>query len=214
MTGWMRALLWLTVVLAVVAGVLRYFFVDFYTVPDQPLDPHAWSNAPNLEPGDVALVWRGGEAHVGDLVRCTDPSDPAHWLVARVVGTGGDRVELGDGVLRINGFHVTTGACSSMPRNVIDPTGMPQELLCAGEDLGGSRHDVLYPKKGETFAVTRVAAEKLFLLSDNRATPWSHDSRIPEIGQMPAEACKQRLLLRLWSKKGWGDAERRISWLF
>jgi signal peptidase I len=215
MKGWLRALLWLAGFLAVVFGALRYFFLDFHTVPEETNDPRNWANAPNLEPGDFALVWRGATAHAGDMVRCADPSDPNRWLVARVLGLPGDKIDITDGTLRINGFRISTSACQTLPRNITDVDGTTVEVSCALEELGGSKHEVVVRK--ETLlqgAEAKVQAGKLFLLSDNRSAPWASDSRNAEIGQLPTEACTERLLMRLWSKKGWGDSERRLAFLF
>src|SRR6185436_20251221 len=106
MKGWMKALLWTAGILAVAFGVLRYWFMDFQRIPEDVNDVRNWANAPNLEPGDFVLVWRGGAPHTGDLVRCVDPNDNTRWLVARVVATGGEKVEMIDGVLAVNNFRV------------------------------------------------------------------------------------------------------------
>lgn len=211
----MRWTLWLVLIFGAVGGLLRYFYIDFHVVPDEPADPRAWANSPNLEPGDQVLVWRGGDPHVGDMVRCPDPTDPTRWLVARVIGTGGDKIEYVDGQLRINGFRVTTTACQRNPRKVLDGAGADQDMTCFGEELGGSKHDVqVVPNGLIANAEWKVEAGKLFLLSDNRSQPYAHDSREPEVSQRPVEECKQRLVVRLMSKAGWGDSERRMTFLF
>lgn len=213
MKGWQRAILWTVGIAGVTFGVMRYFFIEFHTVPDDPADLRNWANAPNLEPGDLALVWRGGVPHVGDMVRCPDPTDPSRWYVGRVIGLPGDRIDITDGTFRINGFRVPTGACASKPRKIKDADGSEVEVPCTMEELGGSKHEVLV-KTYSQYAEVRVEAGKLFLMSDNRSAPWALDSRTPEIGTFPEESCKQRLLIRLWSKKGWGDSDRRMSFLF
>ncbi|GAC1352954.1 MAG: hypothetical protein NVSMB1_21200 [Polyangiales bacterium] len=210
MNGWTRTILWTVGVLGVVFGVLRYFFLEFHTVAD---DEHGWANAPNLEPGDVALVWRGSAPHVGDMVRCPDPAtNGATWYVGRVAGIGGDRIEFIDGLFRINNFRVATNACAELPRKTKAPDGSEVVLNCVQEELGGSKHDI-YAKAYEPF-LAQVDVGKLFLLSDNRNAPFAYDSRTTEVGQFSEEACKQHLVLRLWSKEGWGDSKRRMGSLF
>ena len=213
MKGWMRVLLWTTLVLGALVGVLRYWFVDFYQVPDEPSDPRAWANAPNLEPGDWVLVWRGGTPHGGDLVRCPDPYDPQRWLIGRVVGLPGDKIEWNETGLVMNNFRVRSSACDKPARKVFSPDYNAEvELPCQGEEIGGSRHDTYSSLSMPAVPPLTVEAGKYWLLSDNRFLPWAHDSRV--VGTVPVEACKQRLMLRLWSKKGWSDDERRMTFLF
>lgn len=211
----MRAVLWVALVLGVVFGVLRYFFMDFYRVPEDVTDVRNWSNAPNLEPGDFVMVWRGGSPHVGDLVRCPDPADPNRWMIARVIGVAGDKIEWGDQGLRINNFRVRSVACDHPARKVFSPeAGVEVDVPCEGEELGGGNHDTDNAPTNIPMLTTTVETGKYFLLSDNRFAPWSYDSRNVEVGQVPMEQCTQRMLFRLWSKNGWSDSERRFSFLF
>jgi signal peptidase I len=171
--------------------------------------------SPNLEPGDLVLVWRGGTPHIGDVVRCPDPTDPTRWLVARVIATGGDRLEIDNGLMKVNGFRVSTSACLGMPRKVVDASGAEVDMNCSAEEIGGSKHDfAVWPSALPVLAESKVEAGKLYLLSDNRSSPWSHDSREPEVGQLDVEKCNQRLMVRLVSKKGWSDSARRMGFLF
>ena len=212
MKGWMKALLWTAGILGIVFGVLRYWFIDFQRIPEDVNDLRNWANAPNLEPGDFALVWRRSTPHVGDLVRCVDPTDSSRWMVARVVGLAGEKVEIIDGVLLINNFRMRLNACDTEPRKTMGPDGVEVELGCNSEELGASKHDIYGPGSAAQMAPVVVEAGKFFLLSDNRQDAYAHDSR--EVGPMPVEACSQRLVVRLWSKKGWSDSTRRMSFLF
>jgi len=218
MKPWVRWTLWIVVICGAIFGVLRYWFIDFHIIPDAPLDAINWANSPNLEPGDYVLVWRGGKPHIGDMVRCPDPSPPdgqPRWLVARVAAITGDRVEWLEGQLRINGFKVPTSACQNPPRKVTDEAGVEVDLNCYAEELGGGKHDVqISPSTPISFPETTIGAGKLYLLSDNRSAPWTRDSRNSEVGQIDADQCTQRLLVRIVSKAGWKDADRRMGFLF
>jgi signal peptidase I len=217
MKPWMRWTLWIIGILAVVFGVMRYLFVDFWTVPDDVTDLHNWSNAPSLEPGDFTLLWRIGSPHIGDLVRCPDPSaDPkgSKWMVGRVAALPGDRILIGEGAIKLNGFNIVGTGCHELPRKVMDVNGAETELKCSGEELGSSKHDIYTREGSNTYAEVTVPAGQIFLLSDNRTQPWSHDSREPEVGTIPIETCKETVMIRLWSKKGWSDGPRRMSFLF
>lgn len=214
MKAWIRWSLWLTIVLGTAFGVLRYWFIDFHRVPDDG-NEHNWANAPNLQPGELALVWRGGEPHLGDLVRCADPTDPQRWLVARIIGTAGDKIEYVDNQLRINGFRVPTQGCAGTARKVIDASGLELEASCSNEELGGSKHDVQVALNTQLpNGEWRVESGKYFLLSDHRSAPHAHDSRETEVSQRPAAECTQRLVIRVMGKAGWGDSSRRMTFLF
>ncbi len=217
MKPWMRWSLWGILFFGALFGALRYWVIDFYTVPETATEPANWANAPNLEPGDFVLVWRMGKPHIGDVVRCPDPSAPPEaprWLVARVIGITGDKIEMLEGQLRINGFRVPTGACTGQPRKVVDESGTEVDMVCYSEELGGGKHDVqVLPNAPAAAALEQVIAPgKLFLLSDNRSPPWNRDSR--EVGQVDLDSCTQRLAVRLVSKQGWKDADRRMGFLF
>ncbi len=209
----MKAALWIAAILGIVFGILRIWFIDFHRVPTDRADARNWANAPSLEPGDFVLVWRG-EPHVGDLVRCPDPSDSSRWLVARIVGVGGDKIEWNEAGLRINNFRLNTSSCVTGPRKLQHPELGEVELTCQGEELGSTKHDSYTSKDVPMFTETVVEAGKIFVVSDNRVDPWTHDSRLPEVGQVPLESCQQRLLVRMWSAKGWGDSERRLTFLW
>jgi signal peptidase I len=217
MKPWMRWSLWGILIFGAIFGVLRYYVLDFYRMPEDAVDPFVWANSPNLEPGDFVLVWRVGKPHIGDVVRCPDPSatpEAPRWLIARVIGITGDKIEINEGQLRINGFRVPTGACVNQPRKVIDQAGTEVDMTCYSEELGGGKHDVqVLPNSAPLGPVELVVGPgKLFLLSDNRSPPWNHDSR--EVGQVELESCSQRLAVRLVSKLGWKDADRRMGFLF
>jgi signal peptidase I len=217
MKPWMRWSLWGILFFGVLFGVLRYWVIDFYTVPDAPSEMINWANSPNLEPGDVVLVWRLGKPHIGDVVRCNDPSAPPEapkTMNGRVIGIAGDKIELADGQLKINGFRVSTASCSNPARKVMDESGQMIDLTCFSEELGGSKHDVQTIPNAPPAAPVEMVVKPgtFFILSDNRSPPWTHDSR--EVGLINEDQCTQRLAVRLISKNGWGDSERRMGFLF
>ncbi|MEO7095071.1 MAG: S26 family signal peptidase, partial [Polyangiales bacterium] len=142
MKGWMKALLWIAGILGIVFAILRIWFIEFQRIAEDVNDPRNWANAPNLEPGDFALVWRSGTPHTGEIVRCVDPVDPQRWLVARIVAIAGEKVEMVDGVVLINNFRIRLNPCAGAPRKIMSPDGVETELKCHSEELGGSQHDV------------------------------------------------------------------------
>jgi signal peptidase I len=211
MKGWMKVVLWLSIVLGVVLGVIKYWLVEFYEVPNTPLEPHVWANAPNVEPGDYLLTWRAGIPHLGELVLCTDPQAPSQWMIGRVIGIGGDAIETMESGLKINNFRVAYNPCLQH-RKLMGADGAPVEFACTNEDVGG-HHDVNTAPIYSAFTA-KVDVGKLFLMSDTRGEPYAYDSRMPEVGQIPIENCPQRIMMRIVSKDGWADGDRRMSWLF
>lgn len=212
MKGWMKVVLWIVLTVGPVCGIIRYFFVEFYEVPDVPGDMHAWANAPNVEPGDYLATWRGGQPHLGELVLCSDPQAPGKWMMGRVLGVEGDLLEQTALEFRVNHFKLSYNPCVNPVKALPGEDGVPVDQSCNREELGGP-HDV-YMAKTPTLFTTTVGAGKLFLMSDTRSEPWSYDSRMPEVGQRPITECPQRVFLRVQSKLGWDDSARRMTWLF
>ncbi|HEX2074124.1 MAG TPA: signal peptidase I, partial [Geodermatophilus sp.] len=107
-------------------------------LPLQVMRVDSGSMAPTIEAGDLLLVdHRQGPVHRGDVVAVENPAGGG-LLVKRVVGVGGDRVGIEDGVLVVNGTPVCEPA--------IDPTLID----------------------GVYFGPVTVPPGELFLLSDHR----------------------------------------------
>jgi signal peptidase I len=68
------------------------------------------SMKPTLHDGDCLLVnkftFLWNEPKRGDIVTFQDPSNPGRYLVKRVVGVGGDIIEVKNGYLYLNGEKV------------------------------------------------------------------------------------------------------------
>jgi signal peptidase I len=87
------------VALALCALLVRAFVAEPFAIPSESMEP-------TLQPGDHVLVdklaFRFGHVHRGDLVVFRAPEGGAVAL-KRIVGLGGDRVAIEDGVLSVNG---------------------------------------------------------------------------------------------------------------
>ena len=79
-----RGLLWIAAFLVLAGLVVRVVFVDVWALPDDPKT--SASVAPSMAGGDTVLFMKRNKPAFGDLVRCTDPDDPAKHVVGRVVG--------------------------------------------------------------------------------------------------------------------------------
>lgn len=208
-----KFLLWATIILGVLVGALRLFLVRTWTIPDD--DPNlSASIAPSLEPGDSVLLFHAMPPSFGDLVRCTDPDEPRRWVIGRIVGEGGDTIEIERGNLTINGRKAPLeSACKEPKIEVSHPnTGSTVELHCNTEEIGSVLHKrAMIVGEASTIAPVKrtVAPGFFFLVSDNRA--FQNDSTT--YGPVPVESCDARVIFRFWGKRGFGDVESRLMWI-
>lgn len=162
--------------------------------------------APTLALDEHVLVRSWGDAPVvGDVILYRSPFDPARLQVGRVVATGGGRVELSEGGLRLDGRDVSTPledcpavACASdAPRpagNAADCTKAAaceapcpaEDCLLGTESIGGRSY---FTRRVRDLAslhlpATEVPEDHVFVLSDNRID--ERDSRI--YGAIPHRA--------------------------
>lgn len=211
MKKFLRGTLWTLGVLAVVVLFLRMLFFDVWKVPDDPV--LAASVAPTLAEGDVIIVLTRGTPGFGELVRCPDPDAPGSFIVGRIAGVGGDVVETDGSLLVVNGTRYDAESGCPKERFVINhpTTGREVQIHCDVVVMGGERHFRGVSPKGplERKLRTEVRSDAVFLVSDNRN--FHDDSR--DFGLQPRDLCKERILFRLWGKGGWGDDERRLSYV-
>ena len=133
------------------------------------------SNMPTLLETDYVLVdirHPGAAPDLGDVVAFRHPKEPEVDYIKRVVGLPGDRVQLRDRILYLNGKPV--------PRQ---PQGRPSEYR---ETLPNGRSYVILevPQgSGQNTQEFTVPAGSFFALGDNRGN--SLDSRFDEVGYVP-----------------------------
>lgn len=208
MRGLLKGLLWITGILAVLAGLGRLFLFKVWTIPDDPALNA--SLAPTLAAGDVVIVLTKGERGFGDLVRCGDPEDAQRWVVGRISGKEGDQVRVDDrGVLTLNGRRYdTTESCAPGDYTVAHPvSGHTMKLQCGRVEMADSWHMKAIGEKGVEPYEHKVGPGRVFLLADDRS--YHDDSR--DFGAVPAESCTEQLVFRLWSKEGWSDTKHRME---
>jgi signal peptidase I len=123
----------------------------------------------------------------GDIVVFRHSRDPANVLIKRVIGLPGDRIQMVDGVLHINGRAVER---ERMTDYIDDEDGREQRVKRWRETLpNGVSYTTLDLVEGSLLDDTRiydVPSDHYFMMGDNRDD--SADSRmLSELGYVPFE---------------------------
>jgi len=206
--GFVRAVLWIAGILGAVGLLLWLFVVDGWKVPPGPDNLFGASIRPTLMIEDMVLVHRGRRPKVGELARCLSPITNA-FVVGRVFGRGGDRVEVDDRGVATNGQMLTARhGCGQ----VIVPHPVTETLvtmICSVAETGAWSFEYLTQPEASTGRHTAVVEPgKLYLVSDNRT--MHEDSR--DFGQVDEATC-EHLVFRLWGEH-YTDASRRFTILW
>jgi signal peptidase I len=222
--GWQTvAIAFLALVLA--AGLLsRVFLWSPYWIP-------SGSMKPTLLVGDYVIAVRmSGEVARGDVLIVTHPTEK-NVHVARVVGLAGDRVQLRDGVIRLNGSPVDQKATGTMIEPFIGQGSHGIFPRCANAPAqeGGECQKPLYRETledGRSWQIVRSAPGKIFnntpvftvpdghlmLLGDNRDN--ARDSRWPAplgLGFVPVGNVRNKVWRILMSEPD-GAFDRVWNW--
>jgi len=179
------------VILAIIAGVLKTWYVDIVTVGHDGM-------APTLFIGDTVIVWRDATPDHGAIMLCHHPTDPARFVMGRVVGRNGVDITLDRGRLRIAGTFPPVEWRPNL--QYYDPVAQMQVNMRWGfEQLGNDRHRI-FEREGREMRLRPIAAyDGLYLLDDNR-TYNGEDSR--EFGPVPESRCVGRIILRVGMSEG------------
>ncbi len=207
----LRYIFWVSLIVAVLVGLLRLTAIRWWQVPvgDPYLDA---SIAPTLRGGDWLILWRATAPRSGDLALCPDPKAPARIVIGRFAGMQGDHVKISKNALTVNGSVAdNTGSCDSF--KTIDPAaGLEVPQGCSEEELFEKTHliAVVRDSYAEPAPVDLDVPEgKVFLLSDNRQFPY--DSR--DFGAVDRSSCAETIVVRLVSKDGFFDVANRFTWI-
>lgn len=195
---WYIALSAYMIVAYVIAVVVRLFLFQSFDIPSS-------SGIPNLMTGDMffaaKLPYRFGDPERGDIAVFKTPKDGKTDYVKRVVGLPGDRVQMKEGRLIINGTMVERTPVDLAP----EYAGGPRRLTFYRETLPGGRSYVIAEESdhnpGDDTEEYAVPAGFYFVMGDNRDN--SADSRFPDgVGLIPRQNFVGRYALRFWNKQG------------
>jgi signal peptidase I len=186
--GLAQALVWLAVLGGIVAGFLRAFFVDVYTVPHNGM-------APTTVYGDEVLVWRKATPDAGDIVLCEYPGDPATPVLSRVLALAGRTVSTDRmGNLFVdNNRAMKEGHGTVRFYDVVQEKLFEMELMSVG--FGTRATHSMFQERGMPFELrTAEVTQGMFLLGDNLSSP-ENDSRA--FGEVDPLTCKGQVFMRL-----------------
>jgi signal peptidase I len=151
------------------------------------------------------------EPERGDVVVFRLPKDPSIDYVKRVIGLPGDRIQMVNGVLHINGTPVKREQIEDFVET--DDNGREAHIKQWRETLpNGVSHPTLDMIENGFYDNTkeyRVPAGHYFMMGDNRDN--SSDSRVESaVGYVPAENLIGRVQILFWSvdEKGHVRSER------
>ena len=160
------------VVAVVIAMVIKGLLLQTYQIPSE-------SMVGTLLKGDFILLNRlsylSSGPDRGDVVVFEYPLDPSKDFIKRVIGTPGDKIELKDKTIYVNGV-----AQPETYKQVNGMMAMPGEL-----------------SSKDNFSQFTVPSGKYFMMGDNRDN--SYDSRF--WGFVDKKAIKGRAVLIYWSLK-------------
>jgi len=129
-------------------------------------------------------------------------------FVKRIVGVGGDTVQMIDGVVQLNGKPVALEAAGRITIRATKSQTGDTRLI---EHLGpGEAHyivDSASGAPGDDTGVFTVPRGFYFVLGDNRDN--SMDSRFAQFGMIPAQNIRGRVMFVIWNSHWAGWSGRR-----
>ncbi|MGB1862967.1 MAG: signal peptidase I [Candidatus Puniceispirillum sp.] len=137
----------------------------------------------------------------GDVVVFRQPTDVSIDFIKRVVGLPGDRIQVKDGILYINGEQVErTYVGKTKARNA---TSVIDFKVYEETFPNGTKHYIQERSDNDSLDNTvefTVLEDHYFMMGDNRDN--SRDSRTPSVGMVPAENLIGKAQILFYSHDG------------
>ncbi len=207
------------VIAVILAVILRTFVFSAYKIPSE-------SMLPNLLVGDfiftyelpygvdiplIGRKWSTGQMpERGKVVVFKHPKDKTVSYVKRVVGLPGDRIEVRNSRLILNGREADQ--VEFMPDAPIKSANGMSEYQLYIEKYSPKAHVIMLAKEEpvDNFGPILVPPDSIFVLGDNRST--SDDSR--HWGVLPLESIEGEVFM-IWMSFDWASKEDgfpRVRW--
>jgi signal peptidase I len=188
-------------------GVIRPFFAEAFQIPSAAM-------VPTLIVGDHIIVDKlRHSVRRGDVIVFKYPLDPDVDYVKRVVGLAGDRIEISQGRLVINGAALSRERYQEdCPKGLDGYTAFQDAMPCVlwHETLDDRTYDIgtnTVLGEAHDFAPQVIPAGALFVMGDNRDN--SSDSRV--WGYVPLANVKGVARFVWWSSSG-RDMRGAVRW--
>ena len=211
----------------VIALFIRTFFYEPFSIPSA-------SMVPTLLIGDYLFVEKfaygysrysfpfglppfpgrilGSQPHRGDVVVFKYPPDPSTDYIKRVIGLPGDRVQMINGELWLNGSSVPDVRVADYMET--DDFGVQRHVRRYRETLpGGKSYYVLYREEngpGDNTQLYVIPRDHYFMMGDNRDNSADSRREVGNVGYVPAQNLVGKAELIFFSTNG--DAQLWEFW--
>ena len=214
-TGGFRELVKTVVVAVLIALSIRTFAYEPFNIPSGSMKPtllvgdylfvskmsYGYSRyslpfAPPVIPGRVLFT----EPARGDVIVFKKPSDTSTDFIKRLIGLPGDKIQVREGILHINGVQVPRRAIDDF--KVMDSFGRERGVRQYVETLPNGAQHLILEARGDTGGadntrVYTVPEDYYFMMGDNRDN--SVDSRDPSVGMVPRQNLVGRAEILFWA---------------
>lgn len=184
--GLFRLLGWVVGLGLVAVAILYLFFIRAVQVGHNGM-------APTLLAGEQAVLWRDADIEMGDIALCEHPGRKGRFVMGRVVGKRGMRIEAPRGQLQIEGSTVDRDIQGDL--RFFDTTADRTVTMVRGvEILGNTEHQYFIRKDDHLRLRPTEVTAGLYLLGDNRSNR-ADDSRA--FGEVDPDECIGTVFMRL-----------------